>query len=54
MKLTINSLDIRQMKLVRQGVTYFRTLGDAEGIKRCKEWAMNEGHAINPNTLPKL
>lgn len=55
MKLTVsNRTRAPIMSLVRNGVTYFKTLGDCEGIKRCKEWAANNDHAINPNTLPKL
>ena len=54
MKLSINRIGVNQMSLTREGVLYFKTLGDMEGIKRCKEWAISQNHAINPNTIPKF
>jgi len=55
MKLSVsNKTGAHIMSLVREETCYFKTLGDISGIKRCKEWAAYNHHAINPNTIPKF
>ena len=34
-----------------QGVVYFQTLGDCDGIRRIKEWALRNKRTINPAHL---
>ncbi len=40
------------MSLVKDGVTYFKTLGDTDGIKRLRDWAGTNGFLIDSRTLP--